>query len=153
MKKLKIFLSGAMGGMTLEEMDEWRRRFIGEMRLASCYTGGIIDPVDFYNTVENNHDSDKEYFRWELRSVATSDLVIARIEDGFNSLGTMAEITTAFNCKVPVLLLVDNKDQEIHSFVEQMSDKKFELNNIRGLVKYIKHYYGLEPIDITRNFT
>lgn len=153
MRRLKIFLSGAMGDMTLDEMDEWRAHFVAAMRLANCCTDLVIDPVDFYNTAEDNHDSDKEYFRWELRNVMNSDLVVARVEDGFNSLGTMAEITTAFNYKVPVLLLVDRKDQEIHSFVEQMSDKKFEINNIRGLVKYIKHYYGLEPIDYYEELT
>lgn len=62
-----------------------------------------------------------------------------KVEDGFNSLGTTAEITTAYNNDIPILLLVDSKDQEIHHFIEEMCDRKF--TSIEDLWQYAKEYY------------
>ena len=132
----KIYLVGAMSGKTHEEVYEWRAdaKYFLERQFR------VIDPADYYCAIgEPTYDTDKEYVRWELRSVKNCDLLVAKVEDGFNSLGTTAEITTAYNNDIPILLLVDSKDQKVHPFIEEMCDKKF--TSIEDLWQYAKEYY------------
>lgn len=128
----KIYLAGKMTGLTLEEMSKWRDQFAREMRkngvefLVKPFE--IINPADYFNTVDDVDTDPKQYIRWELRSVLSSDLIVARISKGQDSLGTMAEITAAFQCGIPILLY--NPDmiphEDIHPFVWYFSDACFE---------------------------
>lgn len=142
--KLKIYLAGAMGGKTLEEMNTWRNSVYNELYKWCKNQCKVIDPAYYYNTHMDASSwdyKDKEYIRWELRNVKNCNLVIARVEDGFCSLGTMSEITTAYNFGIPIILLVDNKiTQELHPFIDEMCDKKFD--DITNLAMYISEYYA-----------
>lgn len=142
-----IYLAGSMTGRSYEEMSSWRNDIKSELYQESYKRQRdgicIVDPVMYYNTVDNTlYDSDKEYIRWELRNVKNSDIVIARVEKDFSSLGTMSEITTAYNNNIPVLLLIDDIDQTIHPFIEEMCDKKFIIGSgYESISKYIFDYY------------
>ena len=141
--KLKVYLAGAMSGKTKEEMDSWRLAAYKELVRFAEGRLNVIDPSFYYNTSMDSDVwdyKDKEYIRWELRNVKNCNLLIARVEDGFSSLGTMAEITTAYNHDIPIILYVDNKhNQEIHPFISEMCDKVFDDLSELGL--YVADYY------------
>ena len=54
-EKLKIYLAGKMGGLSFDEMNNWRKKLKQEiLREAgvSGYQVKVINPVDFYNFEE-----------------------------------------------------------------------------------------------------
>ena len=141
----KIYLAGKMTDLSIEEMSGWRDQFVQEMHKGDAEfllkPFEIISPADYFNTVNDVDTDPKQYIRWELRAVLSSDLIVARISEGQDSLGTMAEITAAFQCGVPILLYNPDKipHEEIHPFVWYFGDACFE--DIGSLQTYIFSKY------------
>ena len=137
-----IYLAGKMGGLTKQEMNYWRTDLSHKIfRLASdsaCRDIKIVNPVDYYNTEEEKHKTDKEYVRWELRAAMNADLVVA---DASDSVGTMAEVTAAHLRGKPILLYKRTNTNQVHPFMEEFADRVFEKDEIGALAEYIYGYY------------
>lgn len=143
-KKLKIYLSGKMGGLTFEEYTEWRDK-IALLLAKFGEKVEIFDPSRHYNYEINAHYTEKEVMRYELRHVESSDLVILNLENADTSVGTIFEIAYAFKNNIPILGLCNlekftaNPECTIHPWLIEACDR-LEFNE-KNLIKYIKEHY------------
>jgi len=156
LKNFTIYLSGKMSGLSKDDMNSWRSTITDKLRI-QIYYAKVVNPVDYYNTVEDNYDTDKEYIRWELRQAQDCSVIIVGWNKEQDSLGTMAELTAAYINKIPIIIyLYDTKRDDdkafdvahydMHPFVRYMSDKIFYADEADLLVEYVRKYMFLETI-------
>lgn len=62
------------------------------------------------------------------------------VADASDSLGTMAEIVTAFNAGKPVLLYRREPGTDIHPFTLYFGDRVFD--DLESMVVYVFRYYA-----------
>ena len=145
---MKIYIAGKMTGLTKDEMSQWRKELADKIRYQVSHSSmcfpTIIDPCMYYNTKDiDAWDADKEYIRWELRHVKSADLIIVGVSEDMNSIGTMAEMTMAYDHDIPILLYDRYSGSEgvkrLHPFVWYFADKYF--TDIDALVEYVVSYY------------
>jgi len=142
MKQFNIYIAGGMKNLSKDEYDntiELRH----DMRSKLKYDNMNIDvnvclPSDYFNYQVINHASEKEVMRFELNKVRHSDLIIVDFCDP-SSLGTMSEITVAYEHKIPILGLNLNNKNELHAWQIEMTDRLF--TSVGELLGYIKFYY------------
>lgn len=105
-KTLKIYLAGKMGSLTLKEMNGWRVK-ITDMLFTQADSAGykldVINPVMYFNTLEHKHQTEEEAMDFDLRHVATSDVVIVNLKDINTSIGTCIEVYRAWTLGIPVV--------------------------------------------------
>ena len=139
----KIFLSGGMANLSMEEQNGWREEFstyINEINNSKkiaeehCY---VINPVAFYNYEEKAYDSLEEVFHFERRHVQNCDLLVVNANDPL-SRGTSMEIAFAYDKDIPILILnEDNK--KLYEWWEICADRIF--NDMKKLQEYVYKYY------------
>ena len=137
-----IFLSGKMTGLSQEEMNGWRKEFaekIGNDWFGYGYSKSphVINPCRY----EDLWKVPKEFVRWDLDMVKNSDLIVAKISENQDSIGTAMELATAYQCGIPILtynphhILYCN----IHPFTNELSNRCFD--TMDELVDYITELY------------
>ena len=132
MGKLKIYLVGAMTGLTWEEQNEWREEIIDKLNDFKC-----INPCNYYNFEQIVHDSELEVMRFDLRLLKRCDLIIAKIDT--DSIGTTMEIAIAYDENIPIIGL-NLQNKELHPWIKSSCDKIF--NNIDELIDYVNVFYS-----------
>lgn len=132
MGKLKIYLAGAMTGLTWEEQNEWREEIIDKLNDFKC-----INPCNYYNFEQIVHDSELEVMRFDLRLLKRCDLIIAKIDT--DSIGTTMEIAIAYDENIPIIGL-NLQNKELHPWIKSSCDKIF--NNIDELIDYVNVFYS-----------
>lgn len=132
MGKLKIYLAGAMTGLTWEEQNEWRKEIIDKLNDFKC-----INPCNYYNFEQIVHDSELEVMRFDLRLLKRCDLIIAKIDT--DSIGTTMEIAIAYDENIPIIGL-NLQNKELHPWIKSSCDKIF--NNIDELIDYVNVFYS-----------
>lgn len=138
MREFTIYLAGAMSGITFEEANIWRRSFTKSMKyIYSDIKVNCINPNDYYNFKEIIYDSEREVMEFDLYKVRHSDLIVVNFEHPV-SLGTMAELTIAYEHKIPVIGLNINHEK-LHPWQVEMCNKIFDNEN--ELTHYICDYY------------
>lgn len=118
MKTKKIYLSGAMGNLTLEEQLSWRFDFINAIKTCDCtYSPIYFNPPTKYSPALKAHKTEREAFEYDLAELRTSDLVVVNFNDP-KSIGTAMELILAKELHIPVIgLNADNK--ELHPWLEE----------------------------------
>ena len=138
MREFTIYLAGAMSGITFEEANIWRRSFTKSMKyIYSDIKVNCINPNDYYNFKEIIYDSEREVMEFDLYKVRHSDLIVVNFEHPV-SLGTMAELTIAYEHKILVIGLNINHEK-LHPWQVEMCNKIFDNEN--ELTHYICDYY------------
>ena len=109
----------------------------------------VINPTDYYQYGKNYHKTDKEVFRFDLRKVSNSDIVLVNLNDIRKSIGTCIEIYEAYKNNIPVVgflndeLPVEEMIKLIHPWiyccVDRIETGKESLNKA---INYIIDYYG-----------
>ena len=109
----------------------------------------VINPTDYYQYCKNYHKTDKEVFRFDLRKVSNSDIVLVNLNDIRKSIGTCIEIYEAYKNNIPVVgflndeLPVEEMIKLIHPWiyccVDRIETGKESLNKA---INYIIDYYG-----------
>lgn len=140
----KIYLSGKMSGLTLEEMNEWRVKIDRKLQDAffySDYKVQIFNPVDYYNYEEKIHQSEEEVEDFELRHVQMSDLIIVNLDGLSSSDGSKTEIFEgSYHCKIPVVAFGKKKKYDkLHPWVKRNITRVEE--NIDDVVSFVKRIY------------
>ena len=74
---------------------------------------------------------------FDLYKVRNSDLIIVNFNDP-NSLGTMAELAIAYEKRIPIIGLNEDRN-ELHSWQIEMCARIFD--NIGDMIMYVKDYY------------
>lgn len=141
MSKKKCYLAGGMekfGKSNFDESNIWRLHIQQELEELPVE---VCNPNDYYNFKDTppKYDSNREVMEFDFDKVRKSDFIIVNFNDVY-SRGTMAEITIAYEHRIPVIGLV-SKDSEhlLHSFQEDMCRRIF--NDIDELIDYVIDYY------------
>lgn len=143
--KTVIYLAGGMGKFGKEnfrESNQWRVE-LSKMLSPEPYTKLVqtINPNDYFNFYDNipAYESDREVMEFDLHKVKKSDLIIVNFNDPY-SLGTMAEMSLAYELKKPILGLCEDADKnELHPWQKCMCNRIF--NNKDNLVEYVWDFY------------
>ena len=140
MENVRIYLSGGMSGLTLEEQLKWRNRFRNAIRFNEFDLSKnpiFFSPPDYYSPSTDVHKSEREAMEFELANLRKSDLVVVN----FNvpkSIGTAMEIIVAKENKIPVVGLCED-GIELHPWLIECCTRM--CNDFRELVKYVVQFY------------
>lgn len=145
-KRLKIYAAGAMSGLSLDEMIEWRERVrsllnkCSELKENPEYEIDFINPAKYYNTEINNHKTEKEAFIWDLNHVRTSDIIVVNLNGLNTSIGTSIEIYEAWKNNIPIVAFGNDEIyKDIHPWLKECITR-VDSNEI-SLCNYIYDFY------------
>ena len=137
----RIYLSGGMKNITLEEANSYReyiKNDILDEKDAYKYSVDIFNPCKAFNYEDDSsYKSNRQVLAYEMYMLRTSDLVLVNFNDP-SSLGTMAEISIAYDRNIPVIGINADKN-ELHDWQVEMCDVIFD--SIDEAVSYVKEYY------------
>ena len=141
--KKKIYLAGAMGcyGINNTYSKEWRRKT--KEILDDNFQ--IIDPTYYYNYGYNEHKTEKEIMRFDMRKVLDSNIVLVNLKDLNKSLGTSDEILLAYLNNIPIIGFYEFDDHItlIHSWkIEQIDRIEVGNDALNKACDYIINYYS-----------
>lgn len=128
----QFYLAGGIAGLPFGESNGWRA-FL-EDRLDEVK---IINPLKYYNYEMRMHNSEKEIRNFELNLVRHSDLIIVNFNQP-NSIGTAQELAVAYEHRIPIVGLNQDKN-ELHPWLVECVDKM--LYSMKDLVDYVRCYY------------
>ena len=148
-RTLKIYLAGAMGGLSYDEYMGWRQEISDKIFLYrvvhDCHdcvnkcvkSVDIINPADYYNFEHPRHASEREVMKFDLRHVKSSDLIIVNFNSSV-SQGTTAELAVAHDHDIPIIGV--NADKlSLHPWDEAFCDRIFD--SMDEAVEYIGDFY------------
>lgn len=139
METVKIYLSGGMGNLSLEEQSKWRQQVIDAIKFNyECSKKPIyFNPVDYYNFEEVRYKTQREVMEFDLNALRNSDLIIVNFNDP-ESLGTCSELAIAYDMKIPIVGI--NKDNKVlHPWLIEFTSRMCE--NIEEAVEYVVDFY------------
>lgn len=140
METCRIYLSGGMGNISMEEQSKWRKQVINAINFGDyhCEKKAIFfNPVDYYNFEEKHHKSEKEIVEFDLNAVRSSDLIIVNFNDP-KSIGTCAELAIAYERRIPIIGI--NKDKtELHPWLTEFTMRMCD--SVREAVEYTVDYF------------
>lgn len=141
---VKIYLAGAMEAYAgTDEAEKWRKEVEDYFKNDSRVH--LINPLDYYNYSGQYHKSDREVFRFDLRLVRQSDILLVNLNDIRESIGTCIECYEAYKSNIPVIGFIDDVFDEsdipdlIHPWINCCVDR-VEIGMDNAL-EYIGDYY------------
>ena len=143
MRDCQIYLCGGMGKFGKDKFElgnSWRVYCKEALEKYECvYKVKVINPNDYFNFLDEppRYKTQKEVMNFDLNKLKHSDLVIANFNDKY-SLGSMSEITIAYDRGIPVIGL-DIGKQELHPWQIEMCERIF--NDIDEMLDYIEEFY------------
>lgn len=109
----------------------------------------VINPTDYYQYDENYHKTDKEVFRFDLRKVSNSDIVLVNLNDIRKSIGTCIEVYEAYKNNIPVIGFLDDElpieemIKQIHPWIYCCVDRiETGKDSLDKAINYIVDYYN-----------
>lgn len=139
MENVRIYLSGGMSGLSLEEQTKWRNKFKDAIKYnyETDKSISFFSPPDYYNFDEIQHKSEREIFEFDLNALRKSDLVVVNF-NAPHSIGTAMELMLAKELHIPVIGL--NKDNiELHPWLIECTTRMCD--NLRELVEHVVEFY------------
>lgn len=140
MNKVKIYLSGGMGSLSLEEQSKWRKQVQDAIKFGDydCEKKAIFfNPVNYYNFEEVKNKTEREIMEFDLYNLRNSNLVIVNFNDE-KSIGTAMELMLAKELQIPVIGL--NKDcKKLHPWLTESCTRICD--NMRELVSHVVEFY------------
>lgn len=140
---LKIYLAGAMSGLSYHEMNYWRilaQNYLEEPSDMKGYKIQIINPVEFYNFENKSHKTEKEVMSYDLWHVKTSDIVLVNIDKLNTSVGTCVELYQCYIQGTPVIAFGDSAQYELlHPWIKEMIHRYEKY--LYKAIEYISDYY------------
>ncbi len=144
-----IYTAGAMEAYAnTDKAEKWRN---GVKEFFNKYSDNfkIINPTDYYSYGNNYHKSDIEVFKFDLRKVKNSDIVLVNLDDIRKSIGTCIEVYEAYKNDIPVIGFLDEElpieamIDLIHPWIYCCIDRiETGKNSMLNACQYIKEYYN-----------
>ena len=118
---LKIFLSGGMSGLSIEQMTGWRNEFRNAM---STHDGvKIISPPDLFAFGGGCYE--KEAFDYDLYWVRNCDVLVVNLNK-LDSIGTAQEIMLAHTLNKPIIMICEEKVyDDVHPWYKEEATRFF----------------------------
>ena len=140
LETVKIYLSGGMGSLSMEEQSKWRSQIINAIKFGDYHCekkASFFNPVDYYNFEEKRYKTEREVVEFDLNALRHSNLVIVNFNDP-KSLGTCAELAIAYEMKIPIIGI--NKDKlELHPWLVEFTTRMCD--DIREAVEHVTEFY------------
>lgn len=128
--------------------EEWRR-YVKEFFEKYTDNYRVINPTDYYQYGKNYHKTDKEIFRFDLRKVSNSDIVLVNLNDIRKSIGSCIEIYESYKNNIPVIgflddeLPVEEMIKRIHPWIYCCVDRiETGKDSLNKALNYIIDYYN-----------
>lgn len=140
MEAIKIYLSGGMGSLNLEEQSKWRKQIVDAIKFGDYHCEKkpvFFNPVDYYNFTEKRHKSEREIVEFDLNAVRKSDLIIVNFNDP-KSIGTAAELAIAYDMHIPIIGINKNKT-ELHPWLVEFTTRMCD--SVREAVEHTVEFY------------
>lgn len=139
METIKIYLSGGMSALNLEEQSKWRKQIINAVKFNyDCEKNPVFfNPVDYYNFEEVRHRSEREIMEFDLNALRNSNLVVVNFNEP-KSIGTAMELMLAKERNIPVIGYGINS-QTIHPWLLECCTRVCE--NLKETVEHIVDFY------------
>lgn len=140
MEYVHIYLAGDMEGLKWNKQIEWRTLIEKELgKFDYRYKPIICSPPNYFNFENPTHDNEREVMEFDLNKVRNSDLIIVNFTHKPISLGTMAEISIAYDRQIPILGLCEDENIKLHPWQKEMCLRIF--SDIQELIDYIINFY------------
>lgn len=143
MEVYRVYLCGGMGKFGAENFTEGNAwRVYCENTLAS-YEGDldvkIINPNRYFNFIDKppRYKSNREVMDFDLNKVRHSDLIIINFNDKY-SVGSIFEMATAFERRIPIIGLNESKEK-LHDWQIEACTRIFD--DIDDLLDYVEDFY------------
>lgn len=140
MESIKIYLSGAMSGFSLEEQLKWRNQVVNAIKFGDydlTKNPIFFNPPNYYSPETNEHTCEREAMEFELAQLRKSDLVVVNFTNP-KSIGTAMELMLAKEYHIPIIGL--NKDgAELHPWLIECCTRI--CGNMRELVDHMARFY------------
>ncbi|MCM1045263.1 MAG: nucleoside 2-deoxyribosyltransferase [Candidatus Gastranaerophilales bacterium] len=142
-----VYLAGAMSCYFNTKRHDYPKQWREDVKqyVKEHYEGiNIISPTDFYEVGKNDHKSESEVIRFDLRMVRESDVVLVNLRDLDKSLGTSDEIFYAFIKGKPIIGFLEDEEEykNIHPWkIEQIDRIETGKRAIKNALEYIYSYY------------
>ena len=138
MDKVKFYMAGGMAGLSVEEQMEWRKdikkRINNSLIHDSTY---FFQPPYYYQPDGDYHRSEREGRDFDLNRLRHSDVVIVNFNVP-SSIGTAQELAVAYEHRIPVIGLNENKN-ELHPWLYECCTRICETRE--ELVEHIVNFY------------
>lgn len=128
------------GKEKFKESNTWRGKCITELRdFNSIYKVLITNPNSYFNFMSKvpAYKSQREVMEFDLNRVRDANLIIVNFNNMY-SLGTMAEIATAYERRIHIIGLNEG-NQNLHPWQLEMCNRIFD--NIYDMLDYVKYFY------------
>lgn len=139
MESVKIYLSGSMSGVSLEEQTKWRQRVIDAIKYGYEHEkkAAFFNPTNYYNFKERQHKSEKEIMEFDLYNLRNSDLVIVNFNNIW-SIGTAMELMLAKEMHIPVIGW-NPSGEELHPWLAECTTRLCD--DMRETVEHVVNFY------------
>lgn len=144
-----IYTAGAIETYVGTNKAEKWRKYVKEFFSKYFDDYKIINPTDYYQYDKNYHKTDREIFRFLLRKVSHSDIILVNLNDIRKSIGTCIEIYEAYKNNIPVIGFLDDEVtveemiKLIHPWVYCCVDRiETGKNSMSRAINYIIDYYN-----------
>ena len=139
METIKIYLSGGMSALNLEEQSKWRQQIINAIKFNYDYEKNPVffNPVNYYNFEEVRHRSEREIMEFDLNALRNSNLVVVNFNDP-KSIGTAMELMLAKERNIPVIGYGVN-GQTIHPWLLECCTRVCD--SLKETVEHIVDFY------------
>ena len=109
----------------------------------------VVNPTKYYTYGKKYHKSDNEVFRFDLRKVKKSDVVLVNLNDIRKSIRTCIEVYEAHKSDIPVIGFLDEElpieamINLIHPWIYCCVDRiETGKESMDRACRYIKEYYN-----------
>lgn len=141
---MKIYLAGALTGISFDEANTWREDVQSRIEEITYYSGEIkcqvINPVALYNYQNPKHKTEREVMQYDLNHVRSSDLIIVTLKNINTSIGTAIELYLATQLNIPVLAFGSFDEYEsTHPWIKECISRYDE--TIEDTLDYISEFY------------
>lgn len=139
---MRLYLAGAMSGVTWEEATGWRDNVISHY-ITKSNEGELNVDLEIFNpcsyVVDGEVSSEREDMDFDLYKLRRSDFVICNWNG--DSIGTAIEIGVAKEHNIPIVVYTEDVDRlsKMHPWVKHSAIKVFD--NLEDLLVYVDKYF------------
>lgn len=139
MGEVKFYMAGGMGGLTIIQQMEWRNYIEDRIKHDNRSDKPVyfFQPPYYYQPNGEYHKSEKEAREFDLNRLRHSDIVIVNFNVP-NSIGTAQELAVAYEHRIPVIGLNEDKN-ELHPWLYECCTRICETRE--ELIEHICNFY------------